>query len=90
MLNLGFENYVSIEYVIAICGNPTASPIKKLLQSSKNNSPDKVLDFTNGNALKSIVYLKDGTSLLSSVSSKTLKERFVMAKENSIEPLDVK
>ena len=90
MLNLGFENYVSIEYVIAICGNPTASPIKKLLQSSKNNSPDKVLDFTNGNALKSIVYLKDGTSLLSSVSSKTLKERFVMAKENSTEPLDVK
>lgn len=90
MLNLGFDNYVSIEYVIAICGNPAASPIKKLLQSSKNETPEKVLDFTNGNALKSIVYLKDGTSLLSSVSSKTLKERYVFAKDNNIENLDIK
>lgn len=76
MLNIGYENYIAIEYVKAICGNAGASPIKKHLQSMKTNSSEKIIDFTNGNALKSIVYLTDGTIVLSSLASKTLKDRY--------------
>ena len=87
MLNVGFENYISLEYISAICGNPSAAPIKKHLQGMKTNYPTNVVDFTNGNALKSIVYMTDGSIALSSIASKTLKERYCNAKFEEKNPI---
>ena len=87
MLNVGFDNYISLEYVRAICGNTNAAPIKKHLNVMKTNYPTNVVDFTNGNALKSIVYLTDGSLALSSIASKTLKERYTTAKLEEKNPI---
>ena len=82
MLNIGFDNYVSLEYVNAICGNTSAAPIKKIIQTKKTKEPEKVLDFTNGNALSSAIFLTDGSIALSSLSSKTIKDRYIASKNS--------
>lgn len=79
MFNAGNENYVSLEYVKAICGNPSAAPIKRHLQNLKTNNPSNVIDFTNGSAVASIIYLNDGSIVLTNVLAKTIKKRYEMA-----------
>lgn len=79
MLHVGFDNYISTEYIRAICGNPTAAPIKRTIQDMKVNHPFAIMDFTNGHKLKSIIYMNDGSIALSSIKSETLKNRYIEA-----------
>lgn len=76
MLNVGFDNYVNFDMVKAISGNPSAGPIKKIIQNNKNIDDGNLIDFSSGKKAQSVVFLTDKSIVLSAISAKTLKERY--------------
>ena len=79
MFSAGYDNFISAERVAAISGNPSAAPAKKYIAALKTESPFRLIDFTNGNAVQSIIYMADGSAVLSAMSSKTLAQRYAAA-----------
>lgn len=81
MLNVGFDNYVNMDMIKAISGNPNAGPIKKIIQNYKINTQQPLLvDFTNGKKAQSVVFLNDKSIVLSSLTAETLKKRYIIVK----------
>lgn len=81
MLNVGFDNYVNMDMVKAISGNPSAGPMKKIIQNYKNMDDLYLVDFTSGKKVQSIVFLNDKSIVLSAITAKTLKERYKLIKQ---------
>lgn len=69
MLNVGGGAFVKIEE-IEVIAPPESAPLKRLVSDSKDN--DNCIDLTYGKRTKSILVLKSGKVVLSSVTTQTL------------------
>lgn len=69
MLNVGGGAFVKIEE-IEVIAPPESAPLKRLVSDSKDN--DTCVDLTYGKRTKSILVLKSGKVVLSSVTTQTL------------------
>lgn len=69
MLNVGGGAFVKIEE-IEVIAPPESAPLKRLVSDSKDN--DTCIDLTYGKRTKSILVLKSGKVILSSVTTQTL------------------
>ncbi len=69
MLNVGGGAFVKIEE-IEVIAPPESAPLKRLVSDSKDN--DTCIDLTYGKRTKSVLVLKSGKAVLSSVTTQTL------------------
>lgn len=69
MLNVGGGAFVKIEE-IEVIAPPESAPLKRLVSDSKDS--DTCVDLTYGKRTKSILVLKSGKVVLSSVTTQTL------------------
>ena len=69
MLNVGGGAFVKIED-IEVIAPPESAPLKRLVSDSKDN--DTCIDLTYGKRTKSVLVLKSGKVVLSSVTTQTL------------------
>ena len=73
LVNIGFGNLVNAQKVAAVV-NPDAAPIKRLVQSAKEQQ--KVIDATQGRRTKSVIVLETEQIILSAVQPDTIARRF--------------
>lgn len=73
MLNVGHENYVDIEKVVAIV-NAKGKPISRLICRAEDEG--RLVDCTNGRRTRSVIVMSSGQVVLSSVTAEALMERF--------------
>lgn len=77
MLQVGFDNYVSLEAVRAV-GHPGAVPMTRLMSQAREKG--LLVDFTAGRRCKAILILDSGQVVLSSLTSDTIARRVREAK----------
>ncbi|MFB6286764.1 MAG: DUF370 domain-containing protein [Candidatus Bipolaricaulia bacterium] len=73
MLNIGLDNMVSTDEVVAIA-RPDSLPIKQLVNAS--DEQNKLIDLTRGRKRRSVIVTKSGYVILSPLRTPTLAERF--------------
>lgn len=73
LINIGFNNLVSAERIVAII-SPTSVPARKLKDEAKKSG--HLIDVTAGRAARSMIVTSSNHILLSAVESKTLAIRF--------------
>ena len=81
VLNIGFENIVSLNRIIAIL-NPEAAPVKRIIKNNKNSG--NLLDATCGRKTQSVIIMDSGHVILSALKPQTLENR-VEKEDNSVE-----
>lgn len=72
VINLGFENLVFAERIVAII-SPDSAPIKRLISETKRR--DKLVDVTNGRKTRAVIITDSDYIILSSVQPESLKGR---------------
>ncbi len=72
VINLGFENLVFAERIVAII-SPDSAPIKRLISETKRR--DKLIDVTNGRKTRAVIVTDSDYIILSSVQPESLKGR---------------
>ncbi len=72
VLNVGFENIVLLDRVVAVVSSET-KPVKRLISESKNLR--KVIDATEGRKTRSVVVTDSDHLILSSLKPQTITER---------------
>lgn len=75
-LNIGFDNYISINKIVIIT-HPSSAPIKRIIQKTKGN---ELIDCTKGKRMLSVIFTKDNKVVLSSVSKETLNKKLELLK----------
>ena len=83
MLNVGFNNFVSREKIIAIVSSES-KPIKRLLEEARKEF--KVIDATSGKKTRTVIILP-GYFVLSSLHPQTLAQRVSQKKEQAWEKI---
>jgi len=73
LLNVGFDNAVSAERVVAIVA-ADPSPIKRLREAALRAR--KLIDATNGRRTRTVIITDSDHVILSSVQTDTLVQRF--------------
>ncbi len=73
LINVGFGNSVVASRVIAVV-NPKSAPMKKLKDDAKNRH--KLIDVTEGRRTRAIIVMDSGHTVLSSIQTETLAQRF--------------
>lgn len=73
LLNVGFDNAVSAERVVAIVA-ADPSPIKRLREAALRSR--KLVDATNGRRTRTVIITDSDHVILSSVQTDTLVQRF--------------
>ena len=71
-MNIGFDNMVSVEKIIAIV-SPESAPVKRLVQEAKEAG--RVVDVTHGRKTRAEVYTDSQYILLSAIQPETLTGR---------------
>ena len=77
-LNMGFDNYVSIDKITAIT-QPSSAPIKRSIQNAKGN---ELIDCTMGRKTASVIFTTDNKIILSCITRETLIKRLEYIKNN--------
>ena len=72
LINLGFDNVVAKDRVVAVVGCD-AAPIKRLREQARKNH--KLIDVTNGRKTRAVVITDSDHVILSSVQPKTIVDR---------------
>lgn len=72
IINLGFENLVFSDRIVAIV-SPDSAPIKRLILETKRRS--KLVDVTNGRKTRAVIITDSDYIILSSVQPESLKGR---------------
>lgn len=72
VVNLGFENLVFAERIVAIV-SPDSAPIKRLISETKRRG--KLVDVTNGRKTRAVIITDSDYIILSSVQPESLKGR---------------
>ncbi len=80
ILNIGFENIVSLDRVISIL-NPEAAPVKRIIKNNKNSG--NLLDASCGRKTQSVIIMDSGHVILSALKPETLENR-VAKEDNSV------
>lgn len=73
LLNVGFDNAVSAERVVAIVA-ADPSPIKRLREAALRSR--KLVDATNGRRTRTVIITDSDHVILSSLQTETLVQRF--------------
>lgn len=73
LLNVGFDNAVSAERVVAIVA-ADPSPIKRLREAALRSR--KLVDATNGRRTRTVIITDSDHVILSSIQTDTLVQRF--------------
>lgn len=71
-INIGFGNVVNVDKIAAII-RPEAAPIKRMVQTAKDNGT--AVDATCGRKTKSVVVLLSGQIVLSALLPETIAGR---------------
>lgn len=74
VLDIGFGNYLFPSQVVIIL-NPDSQPTKRIVQEAKN--ANKVFDIRQGKKLRAVIVLKTGEIVLSTITAKTIKNRYL-------------
>lgn len=74
LLDIGFGNYIFPSQVVIIL-NPDSQPAKRMVQEAKNKN--KTFDTRQGKKLRAVIVLKTGEVVLSAITAKTIKNRFL-------------
>ena len=85
-INIGFNNLVSADRVIAV-SSPEPAPMRRIVQDGKEAG--KVIDCSAGKKTKSVIITDSGHIILSAISPEALEERLnepsdVQADKNNI------
>ncbi|MBE5937038.1 MAG: DUF370 domain-containing protein [Lachnospiraceae bacterium] len=72
IINIGYGNVINIDKVVAVI-KPEAAPIKRLIQSAKDEGT--ALDATCGRKTKSVIIVENGTIILSALLPETIASR---------------
>ena len=71
-LNIGFDNMVAIDKIVAIV-SPEGASIKRLIQYAKDNL--RLIDVSSGRKTRAVVITSDNYILLSAIQTDTLAGR---------------
>lgn len=71
-INVGFGNVVNTDKIIGII-SPDAAPVKRMIQSSKDNG--MAVDATCGRKTKSVLVMESGHIMLSALLPETIAGR---------------
>lgn len=71
-MNIGFDNMVSVEKIVAIV-SPESAPVKRLVQEAKEAG--RVIDVTHGRKTRAVVFTDSQYILLSAIQPDTLTGR---------------
>ena len=72
VVNLGFENLVFAERIVAIV-TPDSAPVKRLISEAKRRG--KLVDVTNGRKTRAVIITDSDYIILCSVQPESLKGR---------------
>lgn len=72
LVNVGFGNVVNSNKIISII-SPEAAPIKRMVQSAKDNG--MAIDATCGRRTKAVIVMENGHLILSSLLPETIAGR---------------
>ena len=78
LLNVGFDNAVAAERVIAVV-SAEPSPIKRLREAATRHH--KLIDATNGRRMRTVIITDSDHVVLSSLQPETVAQRLVELKE---------
>ena len=71
-MNIGFDNMVSVERIVAIV-SPESAPVRRLVQEAKEAG--RVVDVTHGRKTRAVVFTDSQYILLSAIQPETLTGR---------------
>lgn len=71
-INIGFDNMVPYEKIVAIT-TPDSASVKRLIQSARENQ--LLIDVTSGRKTRAVVFTTDKYVLLSAIHPETLANR---------------
>ena len=71
-LDVGFNNLVMLEHIVAVVSADTA-PIRRLKEQARKNN--KLIDATNGRRTRSVVITDSDHFILSAVQRETIAQR---------------
>ena len=71
-MNVGFDNMVQVEEIIAIV-SPESAPIKRMVQATKDAGT--VIDVTHGRKTRSVIFTDSDYIILSAIQPETLTGR---------------
>ncbi|MEI7640771.1 MAG: DUF370 domain-containing protein [bacterium] len=72
MLNVGFDNAVVLERVVAII-SAGSTPVKRMLETAEKNG--FLIDATHGKKIKSVIITDSNHCILSAIHTETLNSR---------------
>lgn len=72
LIHIGFGNVVNVEKIISIV-NPSAAPIKRLVQNAKENG--LAIDATQGRKTKAVIVMENRQVVLSALLPETIMGR---------------
>lgn len=72
LINIGYNNTVSSEKIVAIV-SPTAAPIKRLKEEARRHN--KLIDATNGRKTRSLIITDSDHIILSGLQPETIAQR---------------
>ena len=77
LLNVGFDNVVSAERIIAVV-SADPSPIKRLREAASRHQ--KLIDATNGRRTRTVIVTDSDHVILSSLQPETVAQRLIELK----------
>lgn len=78
MINVGYNNYVSIDKIVAII-SPDSAPIKRMIQNLRDSVD--LINATSGRKTRSVIILQNRQIMLSALQAETLTQRLMEAKK---------
>ncbi len=72
LIHIGFGSYVAASQILGIT-SPNAAPVKRLVHEGRDKST--TIDMTGGRRTKAVVFMENGSVVLSAISPETIAGR---------------
>ncbi len=72
LINIGFGNVINAEKIVAVV-SPDAAPVKRMIQSAKENG--NAIDATQGRRTKAVIITEENFVILSALQAETISKR---------------
>ncbi len=76
LVHVGFGNYVALDRVVAVVV-PTSAPIQRMVREGKKKGV--VRDMTQGRRTKSVIFMDDGSIVLTAITPEAIYGRATRA-----------
>ena len=77
LIHVGFENYLTLDRVLAVA-SPGSAPMKRLVQRGKEQN--RTIDLTSGRRTKAVVVMDDDWVTLIAITPETFSGRVAAAR----------